>query len=131
LKGLKAVPGWVWKNPDIIVERFMPEREQGFYCLRGWVFFGNRGYTYKLFSSDSMVKTGTMVKYEFLDKPPAELVDFRIRNSFDFGKFDYVEVDGKPILLDINKTPTIVSETNTPRLKSLAGGLNSFLESCR
>ena len=130
LKNLKVVPGWVWKNPEIIVERFMPEREQKFYCLRGWVFFGMRGYTYKLYSTDPMVKTGTMVKYEFLDEPPAELVDFRMKNGFDFGKFDYVEVAGKPILLDINKTPHIVSDANTPRLKSLAEGLNEFLESC-
>ncbi len=129
LKSLKEVPGWVWANPEIIVERFMPEREQGLYCLRGWVFFGMRGYTYKLYSTDPMVKTGTMVKYKFLDEPPAELVDFRVKNDFDFGKFDYVEIDGTSILLDINKTPYIVSDANTPRLKYLAEGLNEFLES--
>ncbi len=130
LKSLKNVPGWVWKTPDIIVERFMPEREQGLYCLRGWVFFGKRGYTYKLYATDPIVKTGTMVKYEFLDEPPAELVNFRMKNNFDFGKFDYVEIDGAPILLDINKTPYVVSDGDTPRLKYLAEGLNEFLESC-
>ena len=130
LKSLKNVPGWVWKNPDIIVERFMPEREQGLYCLRGWVFFGKRGYTYKLYATDPIVKTGTMVKYEFLDEPPVELVNFRMKNNFDFGKFDYVEIDGVPILLDINKTPYVVSDGDTLRLKYLAEGLNEFLESC-
>ncbi len=130
LKSLKKVPGWVWRNPEIIVERFMPEREQGLYCLRGWVFFGKCGYTYKLYSTDPMVKTGTMMKYEFLNEPPVELVDFRMKNGFDFGKFDFVEIDGAPILLDINKTPYIVSDANTPRLKYLAEGLNEFLESC-
>ncbi len=127
LNALKEVPGWVWKHPEIIVERFMPEREQGFYCIRGWVFFGKRGYTYRLFSTDSVVKTGTMVKYEFLNEPPEELIEFRIKSGFDFGKFDYVEVDGNTILLDINKTPGIVSDADTPRLKYLAEGLNDFL----
>lgn len=130
LTRLKDVPDWVWENPEIIVERFMPERDGDLYCLRGWVFFGSRSYTYKLFSTDSMVKTGTMVKYEFLAEPPEELVDFRMKSGFDFGKFDFVEIDGRPILLDINKTPYIVSDWDTPRMKDLALGINEFLEKC-
>lgn len=130
LNDLRTVPQWVWENPEIIVERFMPERDGKYYCLRGWVFFGQRGYTYKLYSIDGIVKTKSVVKYEFLDQPPAELVDFRMKNSFDFGKFDYVVVDGKAILLDINKTPHMVSDANTPRLKSLAEGINEFMENC-
>ncbi|MFZ0451404.1 MAG: hypothetical protein WAL98_19380 [Desulfatiglandaceae bacterium] len=129
LPKLSNVPGWVWERPELIVERFMPERERGLYCLRGWVFFGKRGYTYRLFSRDSVVKAGNMTEYEILGDPPPELEAFREANGFDFGKFDYVEVAGRPILLDINKTPTIVfsnSAPDTPRMRHLADGLYDF-----
>jgi hypothetical protein len=121
------VPDWVWENPEVIVERFVPERDLHLYCLRGWLFFGNHGYTYRLFSRHQVVKAGSMVKYEILGDPPAELQAFRDAHNWDFGKFDYVEVDGRPILLDINKTPTIVTGPDTPRLRHLAAALSSLL----
>ncbi len=126
LPNLSDVPGWVWENPELIVERFMPERERGFYCLRGWVFFGKRGYTYKLFSENSIVKAGNITEYKILGDPPPELEEFREANGFDFGKFDYVEHDGRPILLDINKTPTIVSSGAKTRMQQLSEGLSDF-----
>ncbi len=108
----------------------MPEREGNLYCVRGWVFFGSKGYTYRLFSKDGMVKVGSITDYEILGDPPKELEAFRAEKGFDFGKFDYVQVDGRPILLDINKTPTIASIKNnpdTPRMKHLAAGLYDFI----
>ena len=129
LPRLSKVPGWVWENPELIVERFMPERKRGFYCLRGWIFFGKRGYTYRMFSRDSLVKAGNITEYEILGDPPPELESFREANGFDFGKFDYVEVEGRSILLDINKTPAIAashSTPDTPRMRHLAEGLYDF-----
>lgn len=126
---LADVPAWVWSDPELVVERFMPERAGRLYCLRGWVFFGKRAYTYRLFSRTSVVKVGSITSYEFLDAPPPELEEFRAKHGFDFGKFDYVQVDGRPILLDINKTPTIASikkNPDTPRMRHLAEGLNDF-----
>jgi hypothetical protein len=127
LPNVSAVPGWVWRDPELIVERFLPEREGDLYCLRGWVFFGARGYTFRLFSTQKVVKVTSIVRHEFLGEPPAELVEFRRLHGWDFGKFDYVEVDGRPVLLDINKTPTISTGPDTPRLHDLAGGLEEFL----
>lgn len=127
LPRVSAVPGWVWKDPELIVERFVPEREGDLYCLRGWVFFGERGYTFRLFSTKPIIKATSIVRHEFLGEPPAELVEFRRLQRWDFGKFDYVEVDGRPILLDINKTPTIHTGPDTPRLRQLAGGLEEFI----
>ena len=130
LPKLSHVPGWVWERPELIVERFMPERKRGLYCLRGWVFFGKRGYTYRMFSKDSNVKARTITGHEILGDPPPELEAFREANGFDFGKFDYVEVEGRPILLDINKTPSITSSKptpDTPRMRHLADGLYDFI----
>ena len=122
-----AVPGWVWEHPTLIVERFIPERDHHHYCVRGWVFFGKRSYSYRLFSTEKVVKMASITSHEFLDAPPAELEVFRSAHGWDFGKFDYVMVDGAPILLDINKTPTIRSAPDTPNLQRLAGELEEMM----
>lgn len=127
LPSIRRVPGWVWDNPDYIVEKFMPEREGELYCLRGWMFLGNAGYGWRLFSTDPLVKTGTMVGHEFLTEVPDELVELRKKSNFDFGKFDYVMHHGKPILLDMNKTPAYSGDRSSPRLRKLAGGIEEFL----
>jgi len=127
---LSEVPGWVWERSDIIVERFMPEREGALYCLRGWMFFGEKSYSYRPFSKSSVVKVGTITGDEVLAGPPPELEAFRKANRLDFGKFDYVEVDGRPILIDVNKTPTVpATRTNpdTPHMRLLASGLYDFI----
>ncbi len=127
LRNLGEVPRWVWSDRGLIVEKFMPERSGEEYCLRGWVFFGSRGYVFRLFSPDPLVKVGSMSRYEFLGAPPPELEAIRRRHGFDFGKFDYVEHDGRPVLLDANKTPAIITDPDTPRLRHLAGGIDELL----
>ncbi|MGB0498453.1 MAG: hypothetical protein ACPGID_08945 [Rubricella sp.] len=126
LPGIAAVPDWVWRDERLIVERFMPERDGDLYCLRGWLCFGDRGYGYRLFATDPMVKTGTMVRHEYLFEPPPEVAEWRGRFAVDFAKFDYVEHDGRAILLDVNKTPTFAGPADTPRLRLLADGIGAF-----
>lgn len=130
LASLRDVPDWVWRDPEIIVEKFVPERtDDGLYALRGWIFFGDQSYGYRLFATDPMVKVGTMTRYEYLEEPPEELVALRQRLKFDFGKFDYVVHDGKPFVFDVNKTPAFGddSDEETPRLLKLADGIEAFL----
>jgi hypothetical protein len=128
LPRLAAVPDWVWSEPDLLVERFVPERDGGRYCLRGWIFFGSRSYSYRLFSTHPLVKSGSMVGYEYLEgPPPPELEAIRAAHGFDFGKFDYVVVDGRVILLDANKTPTLAGDGESPRLAHLAEGVEELL----
>lgn len=123
----RRVPGWVWDSPELIVEKFMPERDGDFYCLRGWMFLGSQGYGWKLYATDPLVKTGTMVKHDYLDDVPDNLVAFRSARGFDFGKFDYVVHDGQAILLDANKTPTFTGKPDSPRIIQLATGIRDFL----
>ncbi|MBP1626790.1 MAG: hypothetical protein H6Q00_1265 [Holophagaceae bacterium] len=127
LPGVQSVPGWVWEDTGLMVERFLPEREGGLYAIRGWLFFGSRGYTYRLFSPSPVVKAGNMVKFDILGEPPPELESLRAKLGFDFGKFDYVMHEGRPVLLDANKTPTL-STGDSPRTRMLAEGLRDFLE---
>lgn len=126
LAGLADVPDWVWSHEDIIVERFMPERVGDLYAMRGWLFFGERGYAYRLYSSSRIVKAGNITHFDILDSVPEELQSFRRQHGFDFGKFDYVEVEGRAVLLDINKTPTTVAKPDSPRMRDLAEGLFDF-----
>lgn len=124
---LSMVPSWVWERSDLLVERFMPERQGDLYSVRGWLFFGERGYAYRLFSASPTVKTGNITRYEILSRVPPELEDFRRGRQFDFGKFDYVEVEGRPVVIDINKTPTTIAKPDSPRLRDLAYGIYDFI----
>lgn len=126
LRSVDAVPAWVWRRGDLIVERFMPEKRGDLYSIRGWLFFGDRGYAYRLFSKTPVVKTGNITHFEILDRVPSELESFRRARSFDFGKFDYVVVGERAVVIDMNKTPTTIAPPNSPRLRELAEGIYSF-----
>jgi hypothetical protein len=127
LESIGDVPGWVWRDENLLVEKFLPERsEDGLFCIRGWVFLGDQSYGYRMFSTHPLVKTGTMVRHDYVDKPPPELVEIRKRMQFDFGKFDYVQHGETAILLDANKTPTFSGKGESPRLLKLAQGIECF-----
>jgi hypothetical protein len=127
LKSISDVPDWVWADTYYIVEKFMPECVDGLYCVRGWLFLGSQGYAYRIFSTDPLVKTGAMIKYEYFERAPDEIMEWRERMGFDFGKFDYVECEGRSILLDANRTPSFVGDARSPRFLKLATGIKDFL----
>jgi hypothetical protein len=129
LDGIGAVPDWVWRNEGLIVEKFLPERHEGLYCLRGWIFFGAESYGYRMFATHPLVKVKSIVSHEYLDEPPTEpILRLREEMGFDFGKFDYVVHDGQPILLDANKTPSLVRGARSERVMRLARGVQPFLK---
>ncbi len=125
----EQVPKWVWKREELIVEKFVPEIEDDLYVLRLWLFFGDREYGVKMWSKNPVVKSGDIVGHEYIDEVPDELRKMRETLSFDFGKFDYVMVDGKPILVDANKTPCISSSSSSPspNILNLAEGIDSYI----
>ena len=124
---VSAVPDWVWDDDNLIVERFMPERIGEMYCIRGWMFLGSKGYGYKVWSDKPLVKTWTMVGYEIIEHVPDALHRYREELGLDYGKFDYVELDGQVHLIDANKTPSYAGEPKSPRLRMLAEGILDFL----
>ncbi len=123
-----AVPDWVWRHPGLIVEKFLPERQDGHYCLRGWLFFGEESYGYRLFASNPLVKLKSISRYEYIEtQPPESIRRLRDQMAFDFGKFDYVLHDGEAILLDANKTPTLARDSRSERVMRLARAVQSCL----
>lgn len=128
LESIADVPDWVWAAQDLLVEKFVPERmRDGRFAVRGWVFCGDRDYSYRVISDEPIVKPGTAGKIEYIkSSPPPELAQRRVDLAFDLGKFDYVVHDGAAILLDANKTPVFRGDPEAQRMRWLSSGIEAF-----
>lgn len=117
------VPDWVWESGDYVVERFTPERDGDFFIARSWDFFMDAEYGTIRWAPEYQVKGANTVRMELTSEVPEELRYFRRLLNFDYGKFDYVLTrEGRPVLLDVNKTTTLYP--NRPDLPDiLAMGL--------
>ena len=127
---LSEVPDEVWGNRDLVVEKFLPERQDDLYCLRTWMFLGDRETNSICFSKEPIVKAGNVIRREPLGDVPDDLRQWREELAFDFGKFDYAVSDGKTVLYDANRTPTLPNlkdDSILPRLRHLAEGIHRFL----
>jgi len=125
-----AVPEAVWSDDELVVERFLPERSEGRYCVRTWLFLGDQDRHALFYSHEPVIKSHNIVDFQRLAEVPEELRQLRRELGFDFGKFDYVMVDGRPVLFDANRTPTIGDFPRArylPLAQSLAAGLGAFL----
>jgi hypothetical protein len=126
----RQVPWLVWRNPRLVVEKFLPERQGDQYCLRQYVFFGNREINTLAVSPDPIVKAWNVTRRELLSETPPALREIRAKLGFDFGKFDYVMRDGEVILFDTNRTPTYnaASKAGSPSqlVLDLALGIEAF-----
>ena len=80
--------------------------------------------------SKHLGSTTLIVDFERLTEVPEELRQIRRDLKFDFGKFDYTMVDGRPVLFDANRTPTIgdfPKERYLPLAQTLARGIGAFV----
>jgi hypothetical protein len=104
----REVPPAVWDDPSLVVERYLVEREGDLYCMRSWVFLGDRFTHTKWWSRLPVIKADTAIRRAPLDEPPPpDLVARRRELGFDFAKFDYGQVDGRAVLYDANRTPSV------------------------
>ncbi len=122
----RQVPRAVWWDRELVVEKFRPERRDGVYCLRTWIFFGSREKASLSTSHDPVVKRVNTIQSEFIADVPAPIREARRRLGFDYGKFDFVIHEGEPILLDTNPTPTCSGQPS-PRLDAMADELSPGL----
>ncbi|MDD2337665.1 MAG: hypothetical protein PHD01_13935 [Geobacteraceae bacterium] len=126
---IRSVPRLAWRNSKLVVEKYRPEREGDFFCVRHWLFLGNQEFSYRALSYDPIVKAENTVHRERGIPVPESLRSLRTKLSFDYGKFDYAVVDGEVILYDANRTPTIAPNAlNRGKVlaQELADGLNPF-----
>ncbi|MEX2207830.1 MAG: hypothetical protein WEF50_16515 [Myxococcota bacterium] len=121
------VPAAVWRNPNLIVERFLAERDGERYSCRHWVFFGDRERSSRTRSIDPAVKGRTSVE-PLHESVPEALRAIRSKLGFDYGKFDYGIVDGELILYDVNRTPGTASNpaSHAAAAAELSPGIRAF-----
>lgn len=130
LASSKEVPAEVWSNPALVVEQFLPERHEDYYCLRTWVFLGESETNSISYSRAPIVKSSNTVHREKVAEVPEGLRQMRRDLKFDFGKFDYAIVNGRTVLYDANRTPNLGNfsrELFLPNLKTLAEGIRKYL----
>lgn len=123
-----AVPRGVWGNPELIVERFLSERQGSDYVCRHWLFFGSGEICRRTVSSDPMVKLAGPPP-RLLEPVPEELRHIRRQLGFDYGKFDYGIVNGNVILYDTNRTPGASRDpaAHAETLDLLTDGILAFI----
>jgi len=125
------VPRGVFRNPLLVVERFLPEREGESYCLRTYTFLGERFVSARRRGAHPVVKAGVADVREDVAVDAAIRAERR-RLAFDYGKFDWVVHDGRAVLLDVNPTPTYAGATLTgaqrARSEHLADGIAAWLD---
>jgi hypothetical protein len=125
------VPRAIFEDRSCIVERFLPERDGDLYCVRLYHFLGDRSNCSRLASKEPIVCSESHCRVDAVDPHP-EIVALRRRLGFDLGKFDYVLRDGRPVLLDANKTPGGLrlmehTEERLARWRARAMGILAYL----
>ena len=100
---LGEVPGEIVNDPEIVLERFLPDLHDGIYTAYAYQFLGHASVTRRITSTHPVVKGESSSKVVFVEPNP-EAEAWRRQFRLDYGKIDYVIHNGKPILLDVNKT---------------------------
>ena len=101
--GLSLVPPSRVADQRLVIEKFLPEFENGLYFLRVYEFLGDRWICLRMASRSPIVKAGNCVSIEQIE-PHQKIIEWRKSLNMDYGKLDYVMSDGQPVLLDANKT---------------------------
>lgn len=122
------VPRRIWKNKKMVVERFIPERVDDFYCIRVCHVLGDVLLNNRVCSNSKVIKGENITHVEKMDVPK-DLHEMIREMGFDYGKLDYVVHDGKVSILDANKTPGTVGEEelNKKVAGKLAEGIYTFV----
>jgi hypothetical protein len=123
---LAAVPRGVFKNPALVVERFLPEKQGDLFSSRIYLFLGDRYSSFRVSSPHPVIKSATITKSE--EVPLHEgIVEIRRKLGYDFGKFDYAVHDGKVALFDANRGPGFPRDLEATNHEYLARGILSLL----
>jgi hypothetical protein len=98
-----SVPAACWLNDGLVVQKFLPERLADGFGIRFWTFLGHEERCDLCVSSSALVKAATTIRLE-PSPVPKQLRALRQRLGLDYGKIDFVVHDGRPVVMDVNKT---------------------------
>ena len=126
LRSLGEVPGAVWNNPRLVVEKFLPERDARGYYVRIWSCFGGRDRCVRWRSAEPVIKASNTLEREEGIAVPEELRAWRRAMKADFAKIDFVRHHRAGwIALDLNRTPTFSGPASA--LEELSRGVDDYL----
>lgn len=126
---LAAVPRGAFRNPALVVERFLPEREGDRFFIRHYLCLGDRRRSVRVAGSAPFLKRkASSLVDEGLPVPEAVL-GLRRRLGLDYGKIDYTMHQGRPAILDVNRTPGVpgAADATARTVGDLADGIWSLL----
>jgi len=98
-----AVPAELRARRDLVVERFLPEKEGAYFFARQTFFFGDHHASWRVRGRDPILRAGTVIDDAVIATPPT-VRDYARKIGLDYGKIDYVEHDGQAVVFDVNKT---------------------------
>jgi hypothetical protein len=123
---LKAVPRRWINHPNLIVEKFLPETENGIFIVRAYCCLGDQFHSTRRCSADPVIKARVDVRNEPITPHPG-ITDFRRRMHLQYGKLDYVVHNEELIVLDVNKTIGASRFHQPATIRKYAAGIHSFL----
>jgi len=130
------VPGWVWRDSTLVVERLFTEQVGELFAIRQWFCLGDRDVVSTHLGPEPLVKLATAVRRLKLSfEVPDEIRAQRRALGLDFGKLDFVVSPQGPYLFDANRTPHNGNRIDLARCRwicrHLAGGLDQLARSRR
>jgi len=126
----RLVPQAYFKSSRLVIEKFLPEMENGLYFSRCFYFLGDRTHCFRLASKHPIVKAKNYIRIEQVETHP-EILGYRKTLKFDYGHFDYTIHQENVVLHDINKTTGYGTSSYEHETKSFdeyrAGGIYAYL----
>ena len=127
------VPSPYFQHPNLVVEKFLPERDGDRYCIRNCYVLGDRILCDRVTSSCPIIDDSTAEEFGTVAVPPgvSKLCEAM---KLDYGKLDLTIHQGELVVFDINKTVG-ASRSHNPKLEQnrryTASGLYAFLNGSR
>lgn len=126
-ESIREVPGDIFDDPYLVVEKFMPEIDPEGYAVRSYIFCGNEERCARYLSKEKIIKGSNFIRKDPAPVPE-ELRELRKKLGFDYGKFEFVVHDGRPVVIDTNKTLGLPQGT-LQNIEEMAGQLANGFES--
>jgi len=131
----KAVPDNVFDNLDLVAERFLPERHGSEYYHRRYLYFGDAEYNVVWAGNTPLNAFDDDGDRHWIEPVPPELRTYRKQLGADYGKIDYVIVDNRVEIFDVNRTPggrvdvedPVDAQHHRETVDQLARGITGFL----
>ncbi len=121
-------------DPDLVVERFQPDIEDGVYYIHIYQFLGDGERCARLGSREPVFKAVTCTMSSVVE-PHAAARAWREELGLDYGKIDYTVREGQVVLLDANKTTGratyLTPGTLAAERRRQAGGIHSYFAGLR